>query len=599
MRKKLLLSFAFCLALAYQVAAQDRTITGKVTSSEDGSALPGATVSIKGQPRGTTTDASGTFSISVNGNQTLSFSFIGFNKVDLSTGSKSIMNVSLESDAELLNETVVIGYGVQKKSKLTSSIASVSGKDLANLVTPSFDSQLAGRAAGVQVTTGSGIIGQAPRIRIRGTNSITSGGSPLYVVDGVPALSGNQAGSNVPSNPLGDINPSDIESIEILKDGAATAIYGSRATNGVILITTKKGSRNQPLKVNFDVQYGVTNPVNRFDLLNAEQFVEIANEKVKNANGTTSPAALDADKTNTDWQNEILKQGTAQNYNMSFSGGMEKTNYYFSLGYNKQEGAVVSNGQSRYNFTTNLDHNFNKYVSVGTKMQAARTENFGLNSGSNALSGNLTGAARMFPNVPVFSSTNPTGFNISPDGAVLGQGANTRNIDNNYTNIAFVLANNKFSNQIGRVLSTNYLQITPFEGLTLKSMIGIDYTDLRSFSSQDPRHGDGRGSNGTLSQTSRNVTRWNWQNTANYIKDFGLNSLSMTTGLEYQNQKVSSFTASAANFSDRFFQDQNIISGSFSVPTVFGNGVNSGFDSYFGRVQYDYDNKPVVHLGKV
>ncbi|MFB0906764.1 MAG: TonB-dependent receptor plug domain-containing protein, partial [Spirosomataceae bacterium] len=424
----------------------------------DGSELPGATVSVKGSNTTTITNNDGEYLISVSGSKILVFSFVGFVKNEVSTGNKSRVDVALESDSQLLNEMVVIGYGVQQKSKLTSSIVSVAGKDLANLVTPSFDQQLAGRAAGVQVSVGSGIIGQAPRIRIRGTNSITSGGSPLYVVDGVPALDGNQAGANVPSNPLGDINPSDIESIEILKDGAATAIYGSRATNGVILITTKKGKKNQPMRVNLDMQYGVTNPVNRFDLLNANQFVEIANEKVKNAGGTTSPAVLDPNGTNTDWQDVILRQGIAQNYNVSFSGGLEKTNYYFSLGYNKQEGAVVSNGQTRYNFTSNIDHSFSKYVLVGTKMQVARTENTGLNSGSNALSGNLTGAARMFPNVPIFDVNNPTGYNISPDGAVLGQGSNLRNIDNNYTNIGFVLANNKFNNQIGRVLSTNYLQ---------------------------------------------------------------------------------------------------------------------------------------------
>ncbi len=591
MLKKQLFSLVLCLALAFQALAQDRIITGKVTSVGDGSALPGATVNVKGGTVTTITNGNGEFSISAAGNQVLVFSFVGFTKKEVAVNGKSRVDVALEEDSQLLNEMVVIGYGVQQKSKLTSSITSVNGKDLANLVTPSFDQQLAGRAAGVQVTTGSGIVGQAPRIRIRGTNSITSGGSPLYVVDGVPALDGNQGGANVPSNPLGDINPTDIESIEILKDGAATAIYGSRATNGVILITTKKGRKNQPLRVNLDMQYGVTNPVNRFDLLNAEQFVEIANEKVRNANGTTSPAVLDPNGTDTDWQDVILKQGVAQNYNVSFSGGLEKTNYYFSVGYNKQEGAVVSNGQTRYNFTSNIDHSFNKYVSVGTKMQVARTENTGLNSGSNALSGNLTGAARMFPNVPIFDANNPTGYNISPDGAVLGQGSNLRNIDNNYTNIGFVLANNQFNNQIGRVLSTNYLQITPFDGLVLKSMIGIDYTDLRSFAALDPRHGDGRGSNGTVNRTSRNVTRWNWQNTANYMASFGKNSINVTAGLEYQQQKVSSFSAGAANFSDRFFQDDDIISGSFSVPTVFGGGVNSGFDSYFGRIQYDYDNK--------
>jgi hypothetical protein len=186
--QKQLLSLVLCLALAFQALAQDRIVTGKVTSTEDGSALPGATVSVKGGNVTTITNSNGEFAISAAGNQVLIFSFIGFTKKEVAVNSQSRINVALESDSQLLNEMVVIGYGVQQKSKLTSSIVSVAGKDLANLVTPSFDQQLAGRAAGVQVTTGSGIIGQASRIRIRGTNSITSGGSPLYVVDGVPHL---------------------------------------------------------------------------------------------------------------------------------------------------------------------------------------------------------------------------------------------------------------------------------------------------------------------------------------------------------------------------------------------------------------------------
>ena len=590
MNKKLLTSFLLLLLLVFRVSAQDRMISGKVTSSEDGSALPGVSVGVKGSTKGTTSNADGSYKINVSGSPVLVFTFVGYKKLEVSAGTRSEINVSLTSEVANLEEVVVIGYGVQKKSKLTSSISSVSGKDISNLATASFDQQLAGRAAGVQVTVGSGIIGQAPRIRIRGTNSITSGGSPLYVVDGVPALDGNQSGAT-PTNPLADIAPDDIESIEILKDGAATAIYGSRATNGVILITTKKGKKGSPLKVSLSMQYGTTNPINRFDLLNANQFVEIANEKVKNAGGTTSPAVLDPNGANTDWQSVILRQGISQNYNVNLSGGMEKTNYYFSVGYNDQKGAVVSNGQKRYNFTSNVDHSFNKYISIGTKMQVTRTENTGLNTGSNALSGNLTNAARLFPNVPIFNASNPTGYNISPDGAVLGQGANLRGIDNNYTNIQFALDNNRFAANTGRVLSTTYLQVTPFEGFTLKSMIGVDYTDVRSVTAQDPRHGDGRGSNGTQNQTSRNITRWNWQNTANYLKDFGKHSFNLTAGLEYQKQNLSTFTAGAANFSDRFFQQENIISGSFTVPTVFGFAVNNGFDSYFGRLQYDYASK--------
>ncbi len=591
MNKKLLMSFVLLLLLVFRVSAQDRMISGKILSSEDGSALPGVSVSVKGTSKGTTSNADGSYKIIVSGSPTLIFTFVGYKKTEVSAGTRSEINVSLTSEVANLEEVVVIGYGVQKKSKLTSSISSVAGKDISNLTTASFDQQLAGRASGVQVTVGSGIIGQAPRIRIRGTNSITSGGSPLIVIDGVPALDGNQnPGTSNPTNPLADINPNDIESFDILKDGAATAIYGSRATNGVILITTKKGKKGQPLKVNLDVQYGLTNPINRLNLLNASQFVEIANEKVRNAGGTDA-AFLDANNTNTDWQNVVLRQGIAQNYNLNFSGGVEKTNYYFSLGYNRQEGAVATNGQRRYSFTSNLDHNFNKYISVGTKLQITRTENTGLNNGTNALSGNITGAARLFPNVPIFDSANPTGYNISPDGAVLGQGANKRGIDNNYTNLQFVLDNNKFSSQVGRALSTTYLQITPFEGLTLKSMIGLDFTDVRSFLAYDPRHGDGRGSNGVVNQTSRNVTRWNWQNTISYLKDFGKHSFNFTAGIENQKQTVSSFTSGASNFSDRFFEQENLISGSFSVPTTDGSGFSTGFDSYFGRVLYDYDNK--------
>ena len=236
MNKKLLTSFVLLLLLISRVSAQDRIISGKVTSFEDGSALAGVSIGVKGTAKGTVSNSDGSYKISVSGTPILVFTFVGFKKTEVSTGAKSEINVSLTSEVSNLEEVVVIGYGVQKKSKLTSSISSVAGKDLANLTTPSFDQQLAGRAAGVQVTVGSGVIGQAPRIRIRGTNSITSGGSPLIVIDGVPALDGSQSGVT-PTNPLADINPNDIESLDILKDGAATAIYGSRATNGVILIT--------------------------------------------------------------------------------------------------------------------------------------------------------------------------------------------------------------------------------------------------------------------------------------------------------------------------------------------------------------------------
>lgn len=564
-------------------------MSGRVTSSDDGQGLPGVTVQIKGLSRGTTTDANGNYRVNTPATSTLIFSFIGYNAQEVAVGNRSTVNVSLQGDSQQLNEVVVIGYGTQQRQRVTSSISTVNGNAIANLATPSFDQQLSGRAAGVQVSVPSGILGQAPVIRIRGTNSISSGSSPLIVVDGVPVITGNQS-SVTPTNPLGDINPQDIESYEILKDGAATAIYGSRAANGVILITTKKGKKNTGVRVNLDIQGGFSNPRTRYDLLNAQEFVQISNEKSANAGGQPI-AAMDADNTNTDWQNEIFRTGRSQNYNLSVSGGGEKTNYYYSLGFNKQVGAIRPNDQSRFSFLTNIDHTLNKFIQVGAKVQVARTVNNGLNTGTNALSGNLSGAARLFPNVPVYDASNATGYNISPDGSILGRGANTRNIDNNYTNIRFVTDNNKFNAAATRLLPSAYVAITPIDGLSLRTQLGADYTGVRSFQMWDPRHGDGRGSNGLVSQTSREVLRWNWQNILNFDRTFGGHNFNLTLGTEFQKTTTSTFTAGGQSFSDLFFQQNGLITGSYATQTSGGSFIPTGFDSYFGRIQYSYLDK--------
>ncbi|GAB3960770.1 TonB-dependent receptor [Spirosoma harenae] len=589
MRKILLGSCLLLLVFCLPALAQDLSVSGRVTSSDDGSALPGVTVQVKGANRGTTTDAQGNYRIAAPANSQLVFSFIGYLTQEVAIGNRSTVDVSLAGDSKQLNEVVVIGYGTQQRQRVTSSISVVNGSAIANLATPSFDQQLAGRAAGVQVTVPSGILGQAPVIRIRGTNSISSGSNPLIVVDGIPLITGNQSGVT-PTNPLGDINPQDIESYDILKDGAATAIYGSRAANGVILITTKKGKKNSGVKVSLDVQGGTSVASKRLDLLDAQQFVAISNEKSANSGGGVI-AAMDANNTNTDWQNEILRTGTSQNYNLSVTGGGEKTSYYYSLGYNKQVGAIKPNDQTRFSFLTNIDHALNKYISVGAKVQVARTLNNGLNTGSSALSGNLTGAARLFPNVPVYDATTPTGYNISSDGSILGRGANTRNIDNNYTNIAFVIANNTFNATTTRVLPTGYVSITPIEGLSIRTQIGADYTGVRSFQKWDPRHGDGRGSNGLVSQVSREVLRWNWQNVLNFDRDFAGHNINLTLGTEFQKTNTSSFTAGGQGFSDLFFQQNGLITGSYSTQTSSGTFVPNGFDSYFGRIQYSYLDK--------
>src|SRR5690606_28133815 len=225
-------------------------------------------------------------------------------------------------DITQLTEVVVVGYGTQERRELTGSVTSIASKEIENLVAPSFDSQLAGRAAGVQVTTPAGIIGQRPIIRIRGVNSLTSNSDPLIVIDGVPVVADDRSGI-VAANPLANINPADIQSYEVLKDGSATAIYGSRAANGVILITTKRGSKGRA-SVNYSGSFGFNQEVERFNVLNGDQFVTIANEKRTNAGASELAVAGE----NTDWQDYVFQKGAVQQHNISIAGGSEGTQYF-------------------------------------------------------------------------------------------------------------------------------------------------------------------------------------------------------------------------------------------------------------------------------
>ncbi|UOQ75967.1 TonB-dependent receptor plug domain-containing protein [Hymenobacter sp. 5516J-16] len=367
------------------------------------------------------------------------------------------------------------------------------GETIAQLATPSFDQQLAGRASGVQVTTPSGILGETPRIRIRGTNSISSGSQPLIVVDGVPVVTGNQSGVT-PNNPLGDINPNDIESYEILKDGSATAIYGSRAANGVILITTKKGRLGRA-KITYDNWFGWAKTAKRYEVLGAEDFINITNEKYRNAVGAadyTPIAAPFENNVSTDWQDLIFRTGFQQNHAVSVSGATEKTNYFFSAGYTDQDAVIKANSLQRATFRANLEQEVVKWLRVGLSLGLTRTENNGLNTSRNGLSGNVTNALSLYPNVP---ARNPDGsyYISTTNPAVLGQGNNAATIDFNYTNILFPLENNVFKATNYRILGNGFAEIEPIAGLRLRSQYGTDFFLNDDFQYNDPRHGDGRG----------------------------------------------------------------------------------------------------------
>ncbi len=586
--KKIFLIFSLMVTMASLTLAQ-RTITGTVTD-DSGEALIGATVLVKGTTAGTVTDLGGLYTIRVpEGGTTLVFSYTGFKSVEMVIGASNVVDVEMAADRTTLSEIVVVGYGTQQKRDVTGSISQVKGDEVANLATPSFDRQLAGRAAGVTVTSPSGILGAPPQIRVRGVNSISSGTSPLIVIDGVPVFSGNTGGFT-PANALGDLNPADIESYEILKDGAATAIYGSRASNGVILITTKKGSAGKA-KFSYDGYIASAKAIKLFDLLDAKQFVEINNEKDLNAGGAGDIAALQPG-VETDWNDVLFRSGFQHNHVFSVNGGTDKTNYYFSLGFSDQDGIVVSNSLRRYTFRANLDQTVNRWLKVGFNSGVSRQENDGPLSGSNNLSGNTFGAMRMFPNVAVYDENDPTGYNIDDiNPRTLGRGANKIELANGIPNARFVLDNDKRASTSYRLLGNTYLNVAIAKGLNFRTQFGIDGSYVDDLLFQDPRHGDGFSANGRVSQAFSPALRWNWQNILSYDESFnGVHNLGITLVQEYQKQRSSFFQAVISDMSDRYFQT-NIISDTYANQLAYGGISENGLASYLGRVNYNFNRK--------
>jgi TonB-dependent starch-binding outer membrane protein SusC len=585
-----LMALSFCFL---QLSAQDKTVSGKVTDEKDGTPLSGVSVSVPGTNIGTVTAADGTFNLSVPASvKFLEFSSVNHTAQTVAISKLTDLNVAMTTLERSISEIVVVGFGVQKKKSVTSAIGKINPKPIADLVTPSIDRQLAGRAAGLQVTTTSGLVNEAPRLRIRGVNSINGARGPLIVLDGIPIVDGNFS-STASTNALADINPADVESVEVLKDGSATAIYGSRAANGVLMITTKKG-RSGRSNVNYSAVFGISNPQKKFDLLNAEEFVTISNEKLVN-DGQPEQAFLNSERTSTDWQKEVFNENAiSQIHNLSIDGGSDKTSYFFSLNYANQEGMVITNSVKRYALRANLSHKVNNWLTISNNLAISRTEDNDQNNAGNALSGAIGASIRSLPNVRVKDPalTQFGGFNILPDGSALGQDANLRSIENNYSNIAFVLAYNQHTSTKHRLLNNFAIDIKPVSWLTFTTKLGVDYYSGVDFLSWDNRHGDGWGSNGYVFNQNIDNLRLVWQNYINANKTFDKHGLGITLGTEVQQETGSSFNGQGTGISDLFFIQRNLITGSYASQLSGGDYAEGpGFLSYFARANYDYDNK--------
>ena len=607
--KKLLLLFAILVLAGGMLHAQERRVSGTVVDAADGSSLPGVTVMVKGTTQGTVTDLDGRYELRVSPDATLVFSFIGMVTREVRVGDQTVINVSLQADIATLQETVVVGYGVQQRRDVSGAISSVSGDAIRTIPIQSFDQALQGKAAGVSLTLPNAVLGNPPVIRIRGINSISGDSSPLYIVDGVPIFSEGQGQMAAAINPLADISPSDIESIEVLKDASATAIYGSRAANGVILITTRRGQEGD-LRVNYDVNTGWSSLYNRYELVNAEQYVHVKNTARANAGlGEAYFLAYDVDGNlvDTDWYDYVYQTGFQQSHSLSVSGGTAATKYYFGANFQDTEGIIITNEYTRKNARMNIDHRMTDWLTFGANVNYSNSFTNSPQTGSRAGSNFATaGLGRLAivnaPVVPAFATFDEDGNFIRAEGDYnLQPGANTIGRLENLQSVGFFhpvwLQDNNYSTAEGdRIIGNLSMQLEPMPGLVFRSSFGLDNNSLESKQFWAPGHGDGYSSNGNVFHIFDRRNRWNWTNTLNYMFTAADNlNVNILLGSEEQHSQFNGWGAARFDLGDPFFRN---FQGNWleeDVPTtqfLFENY----FISFFSRVNMNWDGKYFLEL---
>lgn len=597
MRKLLLLSL-FQTLLVLGAWAQ-KTVTGKVTDNT-GTPVANVSVQVKGSRTGTMTDANGSFAIAISAEaKILVFSAVDFTTVEETVGGRTVINVSLAPQEKVLQDVIVVGYGTQRKKEVTGSIATVKGADLANKPVQSFEQALGGRAAGVQVTIPSGVLNAPPVLRIRGTNSISLSSYPLIVLDGVPMYSGDFSGTSAAGNILASLNPNDIESVDIAKDAAASAIYGSRAANGVLFITTKKGKSGKA-KVTLDSWVGFTNVFGLPDLLDAFEYTDHKNSALVNAgtfNATTNAFALtngpDGNPINTNWYDYVYRRGVQHSNTVSVSGANDNTNYYFSAGYTDQEGIIKRNDYKRISLTMNVDQKVNKAISLGGKIQYSNEQNLAaVSSGSLGDAFATAGLGRVVlvtaPNISPYN--NDGTYNYS--GALIGVMGNKVG-QVGFNNPVIQLDNNRNNAEINHIIANAYLQIKPLKFLTLRSVFGIDYVLVDNEVYFSPISGEGFSNNGSASSWFNKNKRWVWTNTAQFDQTFAeKHNVSVLAGIEQQKSDFVGYGLNRINVSDPAFTN---IQGGWATPNTSGLGIGENYlYSEFGRLQYNFDRKYFV-----
>ena len=523
---KLLLTL-LVLLMSTNAFAQRLTATGKVTDAA-GLEVIGASVLEKGTANGVVTNLDGEFSLSVGQNATLVISFIGYKTIEVKATTN--MNITLQEDNELLDEVVVIGYGSVKRKDVTTAVSTVSTKDLDQRPIVSAAQALQGKAAGVSVMQPSGEPGGGMSIRVRGTTSFNGSNDPLYVVDGVPV------------DNINFLSPNDIESLSILKDASSAAIYGSRAANGVVLITTKAGAEGNA-KVALNVQYGMTKVAKSMDALNTEQYRELQEEI-----GAVNPAALEGLTDQTDWFDEVYKTGQTQNYQVSVSNGNEKMKYFLSAGYLNEKGILEGTYFKRYSFRANIDNQIRSWLNVSANISYSdNIGNTGIISGTGANRGGVVLSVINTPTyAPIWDPEKPNQYNKNFYGV---------NIMNPMENLARQ-KNNK--NKENRLIASGAATISFLPNLKLKSSVALDRRNGVSTTFLDPiSTTDGRNSFGTASDNRNMNTVLVFDNILTYNTNIKKHGIDVMAGSSYTKSDYTNSWINGSHFRDDKIQTLN------------------------------------------
>ena len=568
--------------MGFSVLAQQKTITGMIIDKTDGLPVVGATIQIQGTATGTATDLEGKYSISAVPGSTLIYRFIGMKTQEHIVGAENVIDIAFELDDVGLDEVVVIGYGSAIKRELTGAITKVETKGMSEMPTASFESAIQGKTSGVFIEQASGKLGETIKMRIRGSSSVSANNQPLYVVDGVPITSDNVSNeNNQPTSPLSDLSMSDVESLQILKDASAAAIYGSRASNGVVIITTKRGKTGA---TKFDLQYttGVSEPSRLMKWLNGDQYLELYNEAMDNVSVDglvwdwlpkdefwevfIGPAWNQG--YNADWQKEAFQRGSVNRVNLSASGGSGNTTFYTGMSYDDTKGILRGNSMTKLSGRINLDQKTSEKLSFGVQMNIIRTEMERVEN-DNAYATPLQLVAQS-PLTPVYD---PETGELNTNTIYYNGLISLRDASNNQTEF--------------RSLANIYASYNVIKDLTFRSEFGTDILDLREKNFWG-RLTIGAGPAGEAENRSVRVLNYNWENYLTYVKTFGVHHLNVVGGMSFQQSNTIGSDIQAKGFPTDDFQ--NIENAAEATVFTSWEDANS-YLSYFARANYKLNEK--------